>query len=158
MTAATEQQIVEQSSGWFPLRRIILLAFVGAALVSGIYGARMMFGIGTGSPAATDVESLTYRVGSFVNVPVDGRIERLQVIKVESSEITVEDSETDRWMCDGAVTATNCQPVFAPVPGPVTAIGYPNRSEALENCLAPRRVEPLYRAGNIAGWSCVRSY
>lgn len=43
------------------------------------------------------------------------------------------------------------EPVQVPTP---TQLGYSNETEAQNNCYAPRYVAPIYRSGQIVGWSC----
>lgn len=160
MTATVEQQ-PQVTSRWFPLRRLILLAFLGAALASGAYMARNALGLGGGSTLTNNsstIESLSpYVVGRYVNVPIDDRTERLEIVLVDHEGVTVKDSDGDSWQCIGTVAAANCRPAGAPVPMPASwGNGFPTQADAMEECLAPRHVEPLYRGGVIAGYTCVK--
>ena len=124
-------QTAEQPIGRLPMRRMIVLAFVGAAIVGGIYAARA--GFGTSAATATTTAD---RGGEWTQ--------------------SIVDADGDRWICAGAtVSAENCSAVEGAEPGPIQPLGYRSDSAAREGCTAGT-VSPLYRQGRIVGYGCFK--
>lgn len=126
-------QTAEQPIGRLPMRRMIVLAFVGAAIVGGIYAARA--GILDSNSAAPAIATAD-RSGEWTQ--------------------SIVDADGDRWICAGSVvSAENCSAVEGAEPGPIQPLGYRSDSAAREACVVGT-VNPLYRQGRIVGYGCFR--
>lgn len=121
-------------TAWLPLRRIIVLLFVVAALVGGIVGVN-----------AGDASEPQFRV-----------VER------SGAAVVVADSDGDTWNChydgndmaDFVPNADDCSRPASLPGGPVEQLGYPSEELAGRECKTGE-VIPLYRQGNVMGYSCL---
>lgn len=124
----------------FPIRRVILLAFIGAAVASGIY---MAFGGGEIAPVAGDVE-VAHRAAVVAG---------FEIVESNGSQMTIKDQDGDTWACSGFVASHTCGIVAAIGNAPYQRLGYATEAQAADACRLGT-VGKIWRKGRVAGFAC----